>query len=153
MAAPDPPYWRRRADPDDATRLGGERRLLLTAGDRTAIGRPVRLPGGRLLLVTPADPDLVERLAEDHAVTLTPCDSRGGPRPARPFDVVDPVATSRRAEPVPAIAAPSPGDARAALIEVARRDRGGQAVQTLRRLLGRPAPPPLVLALELRHDG
>lgn len=153
MAAPDPPYWRRRTDPDDATRLAAERRLLLTAGDLTAVGRPVRLPDGRLLLVTAADPELDARLAEDHTVTLTPCDSRGGPRPARPFDVVDPVASSRRAEPVPATARPSPADERAALIHGARRNRGGPAVETLRRLLGRPAPPPLVLELELRHDG
>lgn len=153
----DPPYWRRRTAPSELERLGAERWLLLTtagpAGDTlTAIGRPVPADG-RLLLVSGRDAALAERLTGDHRVTLVPCDSRGGPRPAGPFDAVDPVGTSLRAEPVAATARPSPGDERTALIRFATRHRlaagASGATDTLRRLLGRPAPPPLVLEIRL----
>jgi hypothetical protein len=148
----DPPYWRPRSEPPTLERLGGERRLLLTAGDRTAVVRPV-LADGRLLLLAPPDPELSARLSEDPAVTLTPCDSRGGPRPVRPFDAADPVGSSRPAEPVAAVARPSPQDARTALVRYATRHRlaagATSGVATVRGLLGSPAPPPLVLEARL----
>ena len=110
--------------------------------------RPV-LADGRLLLVAPADAELKTRLTEDHTVTLTPCDSRGEPRPARPFDVVDPVGTSLPAEPVPARAWPSPADERTALVQYATRHRlaagASQGLATVRGLLGARAAAPLVL--------
>lgn len=153
-ATPDPPYWRRRPAPSELDRLAAERWLLLTAGPVpvTAIARPV-LDGDRLLLVTPADADLLAQLAADPAVGLAPCDNRGRPRAAGPFDAADPVASTRPAEPVPATARPSPRDERSARVLLAVRHRlaGGaaSAVDTLRRLLGRPAAPPLVLEVRL----
>lgn len=144
----DPPYWRPRPDPQPLERLGGERRLLLTAGPCTAVVRPV-LADGRLLLIAAPDPRLAARLTEDDGVTLTPCDSRGDPRPPRPFDVVDPVGTSRPAEPVAARARPSPADERTALVRYATRHRLAAGVSsgfgTVRGLLGSPPPAPLVL--------
>lgn len=148
----DPPYWRPRPARSELDRLGAERWLLVRAGSLTAVARPV-LADGRLLLVTAPDPELTRRLSVDATVTLTPCDSRGGPRPARPFDVVDPVGSSRRAEPVGATARPSPRDERTALVGYATRHRlaagASSALATVRGLLGHPPPPPLVLEARL----
>lgn len=144
----DPPYWRRRPEPTPLERLGAERRLLLTAGPHSVVVRPV-LTGGRLLLLADRHPEVESHLDAGRPTTLTPCDSRGEPRPDRPFDVADPVRTSRPAEPVAVRVRPSPGDATTAVVLDATRHRlaGGMrsAVRTVRGLVGSPAAPPLVL--------
>ena len=156
-AAPDPPYWRRRPAPSDLVRLGDERYVSLTTSgpDGTTLTttvRPVR-DGHRLLLSMAADPELLDRLRDGAQVTLTPCDNRGRPRAARALDAADPVASTRRADPVPGTARLSPGDERRARVLLAGRYRlaagFGSAVETVRRLLGHAPPPVVVVEVRL----